>query len=504
MNYSFNLIEQRWIPCLWQNGDFEELSLRGLFLHAPELREIAGETPLVNAAIMPVLLAILQRVFSPIDPRNWEKLWRAKAFPINEIEAYFQQWYERFDLFHPEAPFFQAKDERVEAKSILYLAEAIANTHTLFDHRTENEDYALTPAEAARTLLQANYFRLGGGLSGKQTRNFVDSIFARGVLFFAKRNNLFESLVLNLLPEDIMPSNSEDKPVWERSASKKRLFGKNQSTAFPDGYLDYLTWQTNHVLLIPEVINGNLLVRRVTFAPIMPLDMNVRSPQKLYRAKEDPQKGKTWSFMYFNEEKAIWRDYHNLVTLNDGITKPPSVVEWFSQLIGHVLYDNAVLELTAIGMLADQAKPLFYRQERMPLPLSLLAQPDKRLVITEALGDADEVASKLYGALNSLAEQVLLRGAEGQVDSDTRRKLLQQWDVVSGYWERLERHFWEFIRAIGENTSTASETWHEMLQDEAHAALEEAARLSGRGAAALHGQVIAERILNAGIKKVLS
>ena len=142
-------------------------------------------------------LALLHRVFGPAGLDECEALWRARAFDIARLDAYFAKWHDRFDLFHPKRPFYQAPDKRAKRKSLLYLAEPIANTHTLFNHVTEADAPRPSPAEAARRLLQAQAFRLGGGQTGIKGIKYADSIFARGILFFAVGRNLFDTLVFN-------------------------------------------------------------------------------------------------------------------------------------------------------------------------------------------------------------------------------------------------------------------------------------------------------------------
>ena len=72
MTYSFNLIDEPWIPCLRPDGTTIALGLRETLLQAHELREIRGDTPLETAALHRLLLAILHRVFGPSGPDGVE------------------------------------------------------------------------------------------------------------------------------------------------------------------------------------------------------------------------------------------------------------------------------------------------------------------------------------------------------------------------------------------------------------------------------------------------
>lgn len=510
MTYSFNLIDQPWIPCTTLDGGSVEVGLYDLLAHAHELREIACETPLMTSAILPVTLAMLHRIFGPTSIDEWEKLWRQKSFPTQPIQTYVSEWYDRFDLFHPERPFYQARDERVQPKSILYLAEQISNTHTLFDHRIEEDSYTLTAPEAARTLITAQYFRLGGGNSGKNTRNFIDSTLARGILFFAAGHSLFETLMLNLFRypwEHVMPGTEADKPIWEQDISLSNRQSSAKQVAVPKGYLDYLTWQTNNIHLLPSTDGETIIVQQCSIAPIMPLALDVKRPQKLYLGTEDKEGIKTWRFLSFNSNKALWRDYHSLVTLHiDKNSRPPTIIEWLNEL-EDVLDGSTKIEVCAVGRLTEKGKsgkPQFYRQERLPLPLNLIGADEEVNTIGRAVNAADAVAVSLQTAVKELAAKVLMRGGERKPDGGDVRRLAEQWDVLALYWARLEAPFWEFVHQLSQRDDDAYDRWEMVLRETARAALEEASQMSGTNAAALHGQVIASRKLNAGIKKALS
>jgi len=147
----------------------------------------------------------------------------------------------------------------------MFLAEAIKHSPTLFNHKTPDLMPYLTASESARTLLAAHYFRVGGGISGKDTPNFVNGIWTNSVIFFAEGRSLFETLTLNLLryPDEGLtgiPQSSDDKPIWERDTPRYELI-KQIHKVTPSGYLDYLTWQTNNISLIPDNSQSGIIVK---------------------------------------------------------------------------------------------------------------------------------------------------------------------------------------------------------------------------------------------------
>ena len=503
MSHSFNLIDQPWIPCITNEGRFVEVSLRGLLARAHELREISCETPIISTSILPLTLAILHRVFGPEDYDEWEVLWQAGKFDMNRLEAYFEEWHDRFDLFHPERPFYQVKDNQGEDKSVIYLIHSIGNTAALFTHANEEAGIQLSAAEAARQLMAAQYFHTAGlnWVKGKRAP-FTDSPFARGVIFWGRGSTLFETLLLNLFqyPDDgIMPNTERDMPCWEMSDP----FALRHE---PNGYLDYLTWQSNRIRLIPEADSEQATIREMTMIPGLRLGPDVKSPQKRYVQKK--KKGEYIdSFLYFNTNKAIWRDYDSLLKRSSQAIKPPAALEWLADLIQYgQLEENYPIRLMAAGMLADQAKPIFYRREVMPLPLELLRNAEYAADIEGALGWAEDVAGRLRNALNTLAEHVLQRGAEGRPDSNDRKKLVKQWNAQERFWIELEPRFWEFIKTLVKDNDSgqAVEQWQDDLKRIAEQSLNHAISLAGDTPWAWKGGIAAKRQLQAGMKKVLS
>ena len=502
MSASFDLIDEAWIPVITTDGAFLELGLRNMLANAPNLREIACDTPIQSTAILPVALAILHRVFGPRDFDNWQALWRARAFDMAAIDEYLERWRERFDLFHVERPFMQMPDSRVEPKSMIHLIHPMGNTGTLFSHVNDDSGVELSPAEAARYLLAARCFRLAGlgPYVEKRRLNFNDSAYAKGVIFWARGDTLYETLLLNLVQypdEGTMQHTGRDAPAWEMD----NPFERRES---PLGYLDYLTWSNNRVQLIPTGTADGVVVREAVVVPAVKLGPHVRSPQRRYVQKE--KKGEvSFSFLYFNADKALWRDYDSLLKHEAGKVFPPAVVQWLAELTQYDKLDSdRVVRLMATGMLADQAKTIFYRQEVIPLPVDLLRDEEHVRDIRQAIAQAEECAVKLRNALNLLAEHVLKRGADGKPDNNDRNNLVKQWNARERYWIALEPIFWRFIETLVDDSDTAMHDWAATLRREALGALRYAANLAGDSPWALKGGIYAERYLRRQLNELLN
>lgn len=152
MKSSFNLLDEPWVTCIRLDGTRATVGLRDALVQADALWDLGGESPIVDAATYRLLLTVLHRVFGPPDVQAWGELWKKRRRDAATIDEYLSAWRHRFDLFDSERPSYQAAEPRTKPKSIISLIQHVASGRnpSLFDHHTEAEGLALSPAEAAR------------------------------------------------------------------------------------------------------------------------------------------------------------------------------------------------------------------------------------------------------------------------------------------------------------------------------------------------------------------
>jgi CRISPR system Cascade subunit CasA len=504
MHPTFNLIDEAWIPCVEAEGHLSERGLQDVLAQAHVMRELAGESPLVTAALYRLLLAVVHRVFGPAGYDAWYDMWEAGQFDASQLAAYMDAWRHHFDLFDAAHPFYQAADDRVKPKPVnsLVLDLAFGNKATLFDHSLDAERICLTPGEAARAVIAAQAFGLAG-LSGLPQK-FTDGTCARGVMFLIQGETLFETLMLNLLryptEDDVLPHSPEDRPAWEMEDP----YSPERSR--PHGYLDYLTWHSRRVLLLPEEATTGIAISQMTLAPGLRLAGEVLDPMKHYRV--DEKRG--YLVQRFNEDRALWRDSSALFKLRDRGYRPPRTFYWLSELIeegGSDVRKSQARRYLALGMANNQAKVDFYRSESCPLPLRYLT--DESLVerLDEALKMAEDVRNQLWGAARTLAALTL----SPQSDSEAGRKparedldrLTDQWAVERDYWSGLELPFRRMMEDLPKDVEGVLANWRERLRQTAWAALERVAGDLERDTRNLKATVQAREQLAAGLGKVL-
>ncbi len=501
MRPTFDLVSASWIPCTTLDGRPAELGLRETLVRAHELRELQGESPLVTAALHRLLLTVLHRVFGPEDDRVWGELWKAGQWDAGQLESYLAQWRHRFDLFDTERPFYQAADERVQPKSVSSLIHDIAsgNNPVLFDHHTDDGGITLTPAQAARMVVAAQAFGLGG-LSGLPQK-FTDATCAGGIVFLVQGNSLFETLTLNLLPypdQDTMQHSPDDRPAWEMDDP----FAPERVR--PLGYLDYLTWQNRRVLFLPEETPRGTVVRRMTVAPALRLDNSVLDPMTHYR--RDENRGPVP--LAFREGRALWRDSATLFQIHHTGYRPPKAFMWLSEVVdAGILGRHQTRRYLALGMSKKQAKVFFFRSESMPLPLEYLRERSLVEALEQAIEMAEGAGRQLWGAARTLARLTVSPEADMEAGREPApedvRALTEQWAVERRYWSNLELPFRETLVALPGERETVLDAWAETLRRTAWAAFSGVADNIGYDPRALKAVVRARGQLAVGLSKAL-
>lgn len=478
MTYTYNLLDEQWIPCIDSDGHVVDLSLRETLVRADHLHELDGESPLVTAALYRLLLAVLHRVHGPATWDDWTDLWERRAFDAVPLDAYLGRWRERFDLFHPERPFYQVAEmeSRFKPKSVASLVfdAASGNNATLFDHTTAAEGLTLAPGEAARGLLAAQAFGLAGlcmpGLS------FTDGPWARGIVFLVQGSNLFETLLLNLIRYDSdnpMPLQPGDRPAWEMDDPF------DLERQIPHGYLDYLTWQNRRVRFLPESGAAGPRVQSMLLGPGLRLTPGVLDPQKHFRRdeKRGPQP------LRFKEDRALWRDSAALFSISSSEYILPRAFNWLAELVEDgALGGLRTRRVLALGLSCERgkaAKVEFFRLERLPLPGAYLETPSLVETLAQLLEMAEAASRKLWGAAKTMATFSICPGVDSVdvtgPDKKDVEKLVKHWDIERRYWAVLEAPFRLTLESLVATPAVALTAWSATLHRAAWAAFESTA-----------------------------
>ncbi|MDX1971078.1 MAG: type I-E CRISPR-associated protein Cse1/CasA, partial [Candidatus Sumerlaeia bacterium] len=166
---TYNLVTEPWIPITTNDGHSHSVSLRQVFEQAQEIRDISDPSPLSQVGLYRLLLAILYRTHKITTSDSWKTLW-SKGWNFEAISDYLERWENRFDLFSETHPFYQRidlpLDGRLTPLTKLSNEFTAGNNKQVFDHSTDENPVSFTPDRCARLLIEAQFWSIGGGVSG--------------------------------------------------------------------------------------------------------------------------------------------------------------------------------------------------------------------------------------------------------------------------------------------------------------------------------------------------
>jgi CRISPR system Cascade subunit CasA len=493
---SFNLVDEKWIPCIWLDGSVDELSLLETLTRAHEIREVFDPSPLVTASLHRLLLAILHHNFGPASTKEWKQIWQSGCFDEKKLRDYFysSERYSRFDLFDKEHPFYQFADLDKEVRKLTPLKRlafeyAAQNNPTLFDHSTDDVHPSFPAKTAALWLLATQTFAPTAGKS--ETIHTKDSPWSRAAVVLINGDNLFETLMFNLIHISLLSREISDfgKPIWEYTDTIKPTHG-----VIPDSYLQYLTLPSRAIKMIPfEDVNGEVQVAECLLAQGASVIEDFKD-DPLLAYTVDEEKGRR--ALQLRENRAVWRDSLALFSVHRASKPfhPPRSMELLREMVEqHILAEGSLYRLSIYGQNLErgQAKINFWRHERMPLPLKYFT--DERLLedLKAALSLSEGIGAALRIASNVLAEE--LGGREKFGD------LVRHLGAERLFWSRLEEPFYVFLTGLPTNRDEAFDAWENTLRRTALGTFEDATRDLDSSARTLRALVEARRRLNIGI-----
>lgn len=404
----FNLIDEKWIPVRFPDGNRDELGISEVLLRSREIAVIEDPSPLVVAGLHRFLLAVLYRALEgPTDIEKAKDLFR-DGLPSERITAYLNEWRDRFWLFDETYPFYQVPDyepkeemgeKQWKAWTALSAEHNTNNSKVLFDHTDNTNAGSIPSSAAARWLIACQTFALARGKSDLGYSESAPS--ANALMALPLGRTLQDTLILSLVPEnrDVLAT---DRAVWEREpetlASVKA--GKER---MPTGLVDLYTWTSRSIKLHLEG-DGSTLARLADAAGVRCELGDVTDPMLSYRINE--KFGKLPNRLAYRD-RGLWRDFDSL--LPDLGNLSPRVLD-HARFLTRTHPARVPRAVIVLGQAADQAKIRFWRLERFTLPEGLLDDSTVRTELRELLVEADATAATIADGLRKVARLTLARG----------------------------------------------------------------------------------------------
>lgn len=489
----FNLLDEGWILARKDDCTVDALSLTDAILRSHEYSGLSGELPTQDVSILRLMLAVLHTVFSRYAPdgeeapiyeyyealERWSELWKAGRFPEKPIRDYLESWHERFWLFHPERPFYQVVDAGKEKTSAEFPAAKLNssisesnNKVRLFSSRSGDEKQRLTYPEAARWLLHINSFDDGSNERGKGT------LFPPGIsvawlgtlgVIYAQGNNLFETLMLNLILCDIEHSCpwDDEMPVWEEEKVNRN---PRVLIAPPTSLSALYTLQSRRTELLRE--NGFVTGFRIYGGDHFEKEDYFAEPMTVWGFNEKSKVGIP-KFVPKTHDKAsqMWREFSSCFTArkDSGFEiRRPGIVGWITFLRDNPEYciDNLLINFRICSVKYNDKKSCFVNvfSDSITFHTDLLTKLGEywQYRITEEIGNCDKLAEALGLFAKNLefaagASEKAIKAKDAPFNFGAKERLYYEIDIPFREWLEEIDPEWEID---SEEEHKALERWH--------------------------------------------
>ena len=493
MEREFNLIDEPWICVRTANCQVKEVSLKDVILNAHEYIELAGELKTQDFAILRLLLTIMYTVFSRYDTHgdeiainemnNWKEVWSFGRIPSEPIERYFDEWHERFWLFHEQYPFYQsnavidkAKQEKGKkykekmyktAKMIGTLFES-NNRERLFSSRMKQEQI-LSYSEAARWLLHINCFDDIAAKNPTPKRTWVGKL---GMIAL-KGKNLFETIMLNYCAD-----NDDDEikntPSWEQKNCETEF---NKLISVPDNQAELLSLMSRRIYLYREnhsvvgyfISGGDYFENDEVFTEKMTLwqvdkkekNAKVKFKPKSYHTKNDKWKGSI----------KIWQEFGSIAPLakveeNSGADKKfkkAGIIEWLCRLMNDEILDgkNDFIKVDTVAVIYDEEHAASLQvtdivSDTLVLHAKLLLDVgyNWRERIIEEINRCEKVAHQVYFLHKNLQKSNGKKYTDEEKDEKKNKNNsnLEESNIKAQFYEAIDHPFRMWLLEINLNS----------------------------------------------------
>lgn len=435
---AYSVLTEPVIPVLRDGGE-EELGIREVFLHAHELTDISGDSPLERYALLRLLIAMAMDMHRLKNSRDRERLMRAGRFSAETFDAYVSECEKdgpRFDLFDRRHPFLQSAycaetDEKANKPVANLFADLpTGNNHVFMDHRMENE-FQATPAQAFRGLCAAYLFSTAG-TQGPSSVNNTPPVYV-----IALGKNLFETMVMGMLSE-------------------------RECGNIPYGHAD-VPWRDAEEVVPEKKYSTVTLLGALTW---MPRRICLQAPQEGYIAKIYYQKGKDfrgndlWKDPHVPYRKkkdgalasvkpelgrAFWRDIGTMICdPNSTQGMQPLAIRNMQSIMEP---DERLVRLRAVGLVTNQAAITQWQEDELRLPRFLFEDESAADVLRTDVSRTEAAQQLLFSAVKrrlpeSWAEEtrgVFLRSMHGIIFDEGMDQILKL-DEAEDWDEAEEAH----------------------------------------------------------------
>ena len=423
---SYNLLGEKWIPVLFNNGKFERVGIKQALTEAHQIRQIAASNPMDRVAIIRFLLALLY--WCKGNPPDNEKAMSADSFP--------KDWFQKlddnkecFNLLGEGKRFYQYKIPGDKQATINYLIHEIPTGINFWHFRHATEELnGLCPACCALGLLRLPIFSTSGG------RGKSPGINAKPPIYIIPIGQLLASTI---------------RLSWRQVSNLGEPAWKNPALQLPNRgevpLLTGLTWLPRRVWLDnPEETEDiciscgrkEYLIKHCIFAGIGTTKSGEDSPGRIWK---DPQ------VIYEQTNKG------DIVSLHakDALGADDAAAGQWAEILARVVGKNEPGKLWVVGFSTVQNDKYLEATEWL-IPLSNLPeQPQKLIQKIEQWIKETKIAKKIPHKEFSSVIASVRPHTERRVSVNLGR-LLSGGDEA---WEEAAREYRPMMEALAQSLS---------------------------------------------------
>jgi CRISPR system Cascade subunit CasA len=401
---SYNLITEPWIKVLDGKTNSEHMvSIKELLQNASDYRQLAGEMHAQDLAILRLLEAILTTVYTRVDQndeeyewvtldeqmhvqsyddeiegstllqvltKTWNALYKEGSFSEAVFDyldknkglfdffgdrPFYQVTAKQYDSFVPDNKKIAKGSGTVDLMQINRLISQSGNSVAIFAPKSANRKNKLTLDELVRWVITYQNFT---GVTDKTKVKAKEKMSnSRGWLYtlnpvYAQGNNLFETLMLNLLLfNPNKPTYTQQRPVWEEDLGeyvKRRL-----SQVKPDNFAEtYTVWSR---LLHIEWQDGTPTIFSAGLPAFDSANAYDIEPMSTWRMNKKNENYYPATRQLSSIGIAMWRNFGQYVDI-EGYTesREPLTVAWLNYLkTKNELLNQQMINLHTSGIISN-------------------------------------------------------------------------------------------------------------------------------------------------------
>jgi len=426
-----NLIGDRWVPVVWENGKSDFVSLEQLYREAENIRDLCVNPP-QRIALMRLFLCITQAALNgPANEEDWKSC-RSRIIP--ESLDYLKHRVDKFDLYG-KWPFLQVAELKHTWNAVvdkLDFGLAAGNNATLFDHAASDAGRGQEAAWRALMLLTYQCFSPGGkigrtewsghmSLPTKGTSEHAPCLENSPIHTLIRGKSILETIQLNLLTKTQiahLPNSAWGVPHWDHFPASQTDDAVAELT---HSYLGRLVPLSRGILT--ERDNERMTLVNGLAYPKLP---EGREPMLSVVVRGKGEK-EHLGYINLNLTRHVWRELGSILSL-----KYATLAGGPLALQNLIHADSVtVADIWTGGLVADKGKILDTAEWSFSIPVSMLGEgPIEKYGAGVSLANQGEFAVR-----NATKEYAAIMKVESV--GHVRRGTVQYWGILDSHYQDL-------------------------------------------------------------------